>query len=147
MSPPQEAFVNLKSLLKASAVLIVVAACSGGGGGDSTGPTNNNNNNPGNNNPAPTNQDNSAIIVGNNSYSPASRTVSKGATVNWNWNSCTNDGYGDGVCVQHSVTFDDGVTSDQQSQGSFSRQFTAAGTYKYHCQVHGTAMSGTITVQ
>lgn len=137
--------MNLTSLLKASAVTLFVAACSGGGGGgDATGPTNNN---PGNTNTNPTNQDNSAIIVSNNSYSPASRTISKGGTVNWSWNSCGNDGYGDNVCVQHSVTFDDGVTSDQQSQGTFSRQFTAAGTYKYHCQVHGTAMSGTITVQ
>jgi len=136
--------MNLTSLWKAGAVSLLVVACSGGGGGDSTGPSNNN---PGNTNPNPTNQDNATIVVSNNSYSPSARTISKGSTVNWNWNSCSGGIYGDETCVQHSVTFDDGVASELQSQGSFSRTFTTAGTYKYHCQVHGTAMSGTITVQ
>jgi plastocyanin len=45
------------------------------------------------------------------------------------------------------VTFDDGTTSATQDQGTFNRMFTVAGTYNYHCLVHGAAMVGTITVQ
>ena len=65
----------------------------------------------------------------------------------WAWNSCTGDAYSGQTCVSHSVTFDDGVTSPTQDQGTFSRIFNAAGTYNYHCSIHGAAMSGTITVQ
>jgi plastocyanin len=45
------------------------------------------------------------------------------------------------------VTFDDGLSSPTQDQGSYSRTFSAAGTYNYHCAVHGAAMAGSITVQ
>jgi plastocyanin len=44
------------------------------------------------------------------------------------------------------VTFDDGVASPTQSDGTYSRTFAAAGTYTYHCTVH-PSMTGTITVQ
>jgi plastocyanin len=75
--------------------------------------------------------------------------VTVGTTVKWAWNSCTSDpGYGTGeTCVSHSVTFDDGTTSATQSQGTYERMFTAAGTYNYHCSIHGAAMTGSITVQ
>ena len=70
-----------------------------------------------------------------------------GATVQWAWNSCTGDAYSGQMCTSHSVTFDDGTTSPTQDQGTFNRTFNAAGTYNYHCLVHGAAMSGSITVQ
>jgi len=133
----------LKSLFHATLISLCVASCSGGGGG-STGPTPTNNNPP-NNNPMPMG---TSISVGNNSYSPTSRTVSVGANVQWNWESCTGgSGYGDSQCVFHSVTFDDGTGSELQNGGSYTRNFTKAGTYAYHCQSHGAAMSGSITVQ
>jgi plastocyanin len=44
------------------------------------------------------------------------------------------------------VVFDDGVSSGLQDQGTYSRTFTAAGTYPYHCAVHGLAMAGSVTV-
>lgn len=139
--------MRLIGLVHAGIVSLCIVACSGGGGGSSTGPDNNTNSNPGTNNNNPQNTDNSAIIVSNNSYSPTSKTISTGMTVNWSWNSCGGGAYGDDICTDHTVTFDDGVTSETQSKGSFTRTFTKAGTYKYHCQIHGTAMSGTITVQ
>jgi len=84
----------------------------------------------------------------NNAYSPTAKTITAGTTVQWNWSSCTSgSGYGDDQCVFHSVTFDDGSGSDLQNTGSYNRTFTKAGTYAYHCQSHGAAMSGTITVQ
>ena len=66
----------------------------------------------------------------------------------WAWNSCSGDVYSGQTCVSHSVTFDDAVTSPTQDHGTFSRTFAAAGTYNYHCVVHGAAaMSGSITVK
>ena len=120
-------------------VLAVASLCGCGGGGyGATAPTNQ-----GVNTPPPA----GGISVINNSFSPATKTVAVGATVQWAWNSCTGDSYSGLTCTSHSVTFDDGTTSPTQDQGTFNRTFNAAGTYNYHCLVHGTAMSGSITVQ
>lgn len=123
--------------------LISASACGGGGG--STSP---NNNQPSGNTPTPT----GGISVTNNLFSPSTKTVAVNTTVNWAWNSCTGGGdpYGGGggeVCVAHGVNFDDGISSPTQDKGTYSRTFTAAGTYNYHCAVHGTSMAGSITVQ
>jgi len=137
--------MSLSGLFRVSLVSVCIVSCSGGGGGDSTGPSTSNNNPPANNNPAP---GTTSISVMNNAYTPTAKTIAAGTTVQWNWSSCTGgSGYGDDQCVFHSVTFDDGSGSDLQNTGSYNRTFTKAGTYAYHCQVHGTAMSGTITVQ
>lgn len=126
--------------MKAVLVTIAVAslfAC--GGSGDSTAPVNH-----GVNTPPPVD----GISVNNNSFSPATKIVAVGTTVKWAWNSCSNDPYAGGQsCVEHSVTFDDGTGSATQDQGTFSRTFNAAGTYNYHCSIHGAAMAGSITVQ
>ena len=121
--------------------LILSSACGGGGGGSqSTAPKAQP---PGNTPPAV-----GEISVTNNAFSPSSKTVAVGTAVNWAWNSCSGgDGYSPQVCVSHSVTFDDGVNSGTMDQGTYSRTFTAAGTYNYHCSQHGAAMAGTITVQ
>jgi plastocyanin len=125
--------------------LIAASACGGGyGGGESTGPMNQ----PPGNTPAPA----GAISVTNNAFSPSSKTVAPGTAVEWAWNSCTGgtDPYGGGgaeVCVAHGVNFDDGTNSPTQDKGTYTRTFTAVGTYNYHCAVHGTAMAGTVTVQ
>jgi len=128
--------VNIKHLYVGFAV-VALTSC-GGGGGDSSGPPPP----PTGNTPVQTN----GISVTNNSFSPASKTVAPGTSVQWAWNACSG-GYDGDVCTAHSVTFDDGVSSDIQERGTFSRTFVAAGTYDYHCQTHGAAMSGRVTVQ
>jgi plastocyanin len=70
-------------------------------------------------------------------YAPASVSIAAGGTVNWTWN-------GD---LTHSVTsniglFDSGV----KVSGSFSHTFPSAGSFPYHCTVHGFIMSGTVIV-
>ena len=131
--------MNTKNVCIALA-MISVAACGGSGGG-TTAPKNNQ---PPGNTPPPA----GGISVTNNAFSPGSKTVTAGSAVNWSWNTCTGgDGYTGQTCVDHSVTFDDGTTSAIQDQGSYTRTFTAAGTYAYHCSVHGALMTGTITVQ
>jgi plastocyanin len=77
------------------------------------------------------------ITVSNNAFTPAAFSVAASGTVTWAWNSGG---------VQHNVTFDDGENSATQGSGTYQRTFTAAGSYPYHCTIHGAAMSGTISV-
>ena len=135
--------MRLRYVALVSVFSAALAACSGGGGDG--GPTNPTPNNPTPNNPSPT--ENNNIQVSNNSYSPGAKTISQGQSVTWQWAGCAGGGYGYEDCVMHTVTFDDGPSSELQTSGSYTRTFAAKGTYKYHCQTHGQAMSGTITVQ
>ncbi len=120
-------------------VLTLVSLAGCGGGSSATSPTNN----PPVNTPPATD----GISVTNDAFTPAAKTISPGGTVDWAWNSCTGDGYNGQTCVSHSVTFDDGTGSLVQDHGTFSKTFATAGTYNYHCSIHGVAMSGKITVQ
>ena len=117
--------------------ILAIGAC-GGGGGDSNGPPPP----PTGNTPTPS----GGVTVSNNSFSPSAKNIAVGNSVNWAWNSCSG-GYDGDICVAHSVTFDDGVSSPIQEKGSYTRTFAAAGTYDYHCQTHGTAMTGRVVVQ
>ncbi len=78
-----------------------------------------------------------SIAIADNYFSPSATTVPVGSTVTWTWNGANN----------HNVTFDDGTASGTQSSGTYDRTFSTAGTYKYHCTVHGLSMSGSVTVQ
>ena len=123
------------------ALALISATACGGGGGSSTAPSTTP---PIGNTPPPA----GGISVTNNAFSPATKTVAAGTAVQWAWNTCTGGGgYGDEICVAHGVNFDDGTNSPTQDQGTYSRTFTAAGTYNYRCAVLGTTMPGTITVQ
>lgn len=119
----------------------LVASCGGSG---TTAPEQSGNNN--NNNSGGTS---GSVIVGNNSYTPSALPVNRGATVTWQWDACSSDGYGGQQCVQHSVTFDDGGPgAGLRSEGTFQRTFGTAGNYTYYCTAHGrAAMSGSIAVQ
>ncbi len=79
------------------------------------------------------------MSVVDNSFGPMSLTVSAATTVTWSWVGGNS----------HNVTFDDGLgNSFTQTNGTHMRQFTAAGTFPYHCTIHGRAvMSGEIAVQ
>ena len=126
-------------------LLVIVAAV--GCGGSSTDPGKGSNTT-GNTPPPPTTPStSSSITVGNDFFDPSSTTVPVNTKVSWTWDACVGDGYGGQSCRSHSIVFDDGSASGTQTQGSWSRTFTAAGTYKYHCSVHGTAMSGSVVVQ
>lgn len=142
----RDAFGARRHLLMTSiaAVVLLAAGACGGGGSSPSGPPSGPSSAP-----PPTPPASNAVVVGNNSFSPNAITVAPGTTVTWNWNTCSSDPYGTGAtCVDHSVTWDDGSTpSPTQSQGAYQRQFNTAGTFTYHCVMHGAAMSGKITVQ
>ena len=122
------------------------SSCGGGSGPTGTGYQN----------PPPTGQQppgqqppsgtTNSITVKNSAFDPSATTVNVGTTVTWTWDSCRDDGYGGSECTDHSVTFDDGPTSQTQSRGTFSRQFGTAGTFTYHCRVH-SGMNGQVIVR
>jgi plastocyanin len=130
--------LNRQFLVLAWISAAAAAAC-GGGGDETTGPQTGRNNTPP---PA------GGISVTNNAFSPAEKTIPTGTTVTWAWNTCSGgDVYGPETCVAHSVIFDDGTTSASQEKGTYTRTFSTAGSYPYHCAIHGTAMAGRIVVQ
>ena len=90
-----------------------------------------------------------SVVITDNAFTPAALTTSVGAQVTWTWDSCRGgDGYGSTQsCTGHDVLFDDGTSSGTQSSGSYSRSFTTAGNYPYHCRIHGAAMSGSVVVK
>jgi plastocyanin len=109
----------------AGLALVALTGCGSGGGSDTpTAPAGGGTTN--------------TVTVGNDFYSPAQMNVALGATVTWQW------APGDTL---HSVTFDDGPSSEIQSSGTYQRAFGTAGTFTYFCKVHGRAvMSGSIAV-
>jgi len=127
--------MRMSGALAGFAVLAVL-----GCGGGSTEPRR-----PSGNTPPPT----GGITVFNDRFSPVTKVVAPGVSVQWGWNTCTGSGgYGGGeTCVEHNVTFSDGNSSGTQDVGSFSRSFAAVGTYDYHCTLHPTFMTGTVVVQ
>jgi plastocyanin len=114
----------MRTMALLASLLAAVVGCGGGGADTTTGPPN----------PMPP-AGSSTVTVDNNFFSPASKAVATGATVTWQWAT---------GAATHNVTFDDGIHSDDQSSGTFTRTFTAAGTFPYHCTIHG--MQGTVTV-
>jgi plastocyanin len=81
------------------------------------------------------------VTIRDNRYEPSSRTISVGTEITW-------INRGDNP---HTVTSDNDVFETDENLGTddeFSHRFTQAGTYDYHCEVHGEdEMSGTIVVE
>jgi plastocyanin len=84
------------------------------------------------------------ITVGNNTFKPTPDTVAAGQ-VTFSWSTPSNG---------HTVTWDSGPGTLPANTGTLSAGTVVAtlqaGTYQYHCAVHGTAstgMRGTIVVQ
>ena len=75
-----------------------------------------------------------------NSFAPSTVTIKAGQSVTWSW-----------VSGFHSVVSDSTpkafADSPGQASGQYSATFATAGSYPYHCGVHGAMMSGTVVVQ
>jgi plastocyanin len=117
--------------------LAALLAC-GGGGSDSTGPGTTGGTTGGTGgNPVAT----TAVSMKNTAFTPEAIKVGSGAVVTWT----NNDGF------QHNVLFDANAVpfSGPVNAGEAKALTmpTAAGTYNYHCTIHGAAMSGSVQVQ
>jgi len=83
------------------------------------------------------------VSVSNFLFTPRDTAVQAGGTVTWTWNSGT---------TTHNVTYTGGPTplptsSPTQAGGTtFSTTFTTLGKYTYHCNIHPTQMTGSVTV-
>jgi plastocyanin len=142
-SMKRSVFSKCTSTVSVFLVTAMLASCGGSGSSSSNGVTD-----PGPMVPPPVNSSTTSLTVSNNKFTPARDSVAMGATLQWTWSSCSGDGYGGTTCASHSVQFDDGgPSSNVQSSGTFSRTFASAGTYTYHCAVHGAAMAGTVIVK
>ena len=77
------------------------------------------------------------ITIVNFAFSPNTATINANDTVTWNW-----------VGSPHSSTSDTGVWDSGvfDAGHTFTRAFTSAGSFPFHCTVH-PFMTGTITVQ
>lgn len=122
--------MKTKDLLILSTVVFLVScigfSCGKGGGYSNSGSTG------GNNNP-------NGISMTNMTFSPASKTVAKGTVVVWT----NNDPYA------HTVTSNDGTSFNSgtiNGGGTYNYTANVAGTFQYHCMIHGLAMSGTLIV-
>jgi plastocyanin len=119
-------YITRPKLIAVLIVFLVLSACSKSDDGYSGGNNNNNNNNASN-----------SVGIGNSSFSPSSITIKAGTTVTW-----TNN-----VEALHTVTADDGSfnSGDLTYYKTYSRTFSAAGTFPYHCAHHAN-MKGTVVV-
>jgi PKD repeat protein len=73
-------------------------------------------------------------------------TINAGDTVLWTWGGGTHSTTS-GACSPACAAdgrWDSGIKSNS---GTFSRAFPIAGSFPYHCEVHGSMMQGTIVVQ
>ena len=75
------------------------------------------------------------VTVNDNAFSPSATMIALGGQVTWTWSGSQ----------PHNVTFQSGESSATQSSGTFSRTFTAAGSFSYQCTVH-SGMQGSVSV-
>lgn len=130
--------------------LVVIGCGSGmgsGGGGGTVGPSS-----------SP--PSGSAMVTvganGSTSFDPQMVSITPGSTVTWRWlggpHTVTSGtpGAADGkFCSLPSGTPSPSscaTTSYAQSSGTYSHTFSAAGTYPYFCEIHGSMMTGTVVV-
>ena len=81
-----------------------------------------------------------AVSINSNFYSPGTTNINVNDQVKWTW-----------VSGFHSTTSDAGPSplwdSGAMGSGTYTFAFTTAGTFPYHCLVHGLSMAGSIVVQ
>lgn len=141
------------SAFGAAALISLALHCGGGGGGYGSSSNGGGGYGPGGGSGGPPTVPANTVLVGidatstlTTAYYPNTLTVAHGTTVTWQWAT--------GNTMMHNVTSGtpaggaDGTfaSSTQSSGANFTYTFATAGTYHYYCTVHGSAMTGTITV-
>ena len=83
------------------------------------------------------------VKIGDNKFTDV--TIAKGGKVTWDWTSSQNPHSVAGT----SANAKDLLKSERFSggKGNYEVSFPAAGVYDYQCGVHGSAMTGKVTVQ
>jgi plastocyanin len=81
------------------------------------------------------------VVIRNFSFQPAQLTVARGATVTWV--NCETDGITEHTSTSDGAGWDSGLLAIPEG---YSRQFSQAGSFPYHCTPH-PVMQATIIVQ
>jgi plastocyanin len=85
------------------------------------------------------------VSITNFAFSPPTLSIPAGDSIRWTWaggtHSTTSGACPGGVCTDDGI-WDSGI----KSSGTFIQNFTTAGNFPYHCNVHHAMMQGTITV-
>jgi plastocyanin len=117
------------SLIAIFIASIVYVACSSDNGTGNPNPGNNTN----------------AVSIEDNLFNPANITISKGTKVTWTWRGSNMHSVTSGMPADANpgTLFDHGPVNS----GAFQFTFNNTGTFNYFCRVHGSAMTGTVTVQ
>ena len=78
------------------------------------------------------------VWMQSSAFSPSTITVAVNTTITWT----NKDG------MTHTITSDSGLfnSGNMGNGGTFTRQFTAAGTFPYHCNLH-SGMKAKVVVQ
>ncbi|MDQ6918529.1 MAG: multicopper oxidase domain-containing protein, partial [Candidatus Dormibacteraeota bacterium] len=90
------------------------------------------------------------VSIEDNLFNPANVTIAHGTAVRWTNNGAnmqhttTSNGHAGGPCTPISAEDWDSGTIAHGS--TFDHTFPTAGTFNYHCDVHGCGMAGTVTV-
>lgn len=75
-------------------------------------------------------------------FNPPTLTVTAGTTLTWDFKAGSHN-----VTSGTAPTGDGAFTSGApQTSGTYTHQFNTPGTFPYFCSVHGSMMTGTITV-
>ena len=78
------------------------------------------------------------VQISDNKFEPAELTVKAGTTVEWDWSGSN----------PHSVVLNGVDSGKHTGSGTYTQTFTTGGVvYNYQCGVHGSAMTGKITVE
>jgi plastocyanin len=138
---------KISGLFGALTLLVALTSC----GGDSTSPGGGGGGGGGVGNCAAATfcMGSSTFVSATGSAASPTVTVATNTAVSWNNNSGG---------ITHDVTFDapaaalavgNGSAGDipQHSSGINQRQFATAGSYPFHCTIHGAGMKGTVIVQ
>jgi plastocyanin len=125
-------------LIPGVALVLGVASCGGGGSGGTVGPPP----------PPATCTTANTFCMATQTYFPNNLSVAAGTTVNWqNDTNSLHNVVWDTPAGRNAAGLGDGTGDIAQfSSGVHSRKFVTAGTYPFHCSIHPSTMTGTLTV-
>ncbi|HEY3295291.1 MAG TPA: plastocyanin/azurin family copper-binding protein [bacterium] len=126
--------VILALAMSVAALLIIIAGCSSKNSTGYNNPVGNPGGSPGAN----------EVWMQNTQFNPSSKTVSVGTALTWTNKDGIPHTVTSGAPGSPNGTFDSG---NMAGGATFSHTFSQAGTFPYYCRIHGTMMTGSITVQ
>jgi plastocyanin len=128
------------NILSSAAIAAVIIAATGCGGAGAYGNSPTSPGNPGTPGATCTPGNGTVCLVSSNAFDPSQVSIAAGSSITFN----------NGSGTTHNVTFTTaGSPANVSDFASGTRvvTFPNAGTFNYHCTIHGLSMSGVVVVQ